>query len=89
MRVVVFLVFGVVLVGIAVAHGAGWAALASVAAGTVCGACGATVWRWRSRSRLRRRLESVPVLRPVPRPAHAGTARPSLMARNGSRRRSA
>jgi hypothetical protein len=89
MRAVPFAVLGVMLFGVAVAHGATWAALASVAVGAVCAVGGASLWRWRYRVQLRRRIATLTVLRPGTRARQAGLATASLMRANGARRRSA
>lgn len=89
MRAVPFAVLGVMLFGVAVVHGATWAALASLAVGAVCAAVGASLWRWRSRVQWRRRVETLAVVRPGTRARQAELATVSLMQANGARRRSA
>ena len=79
----------VVLALVAGAHGAAWAALASVAVGAACAVFGTAVWRWRSRVQLRRRIETLSVVRPGERARQAGLATISLMRANVARRRSA
>jgi hypothetical protein len=89
MRAVPFAVLGVMLFGVAVAHGATFAALACVAGGAMCAIGGASLWRWRSRVQLRRRIETLTVVRSGTRARQAGLATISLIRANSARRRSA